>query len=257
MKLLLTNDDGVRADGINVLASTLSDVAEVFVVAPDRERSATSHSFTLFDPLRVEKVGHNVWSVSGTPADCAYLGVLEFCKGADLVISGINHGYNLGADIFYSGTVAAAVESALRGYSAIAMSMGMGRGADFHRAARFCRALIQGMQGRRLPPRTLLSVNVPGPKEPLPPQDGPAYQITRLGERMYRDHVDSRTDPRGNTYYWIGGPVATDSEPPGTDVHAIHQGLISVTPLGLDLTHRQLLGDLPSWDVPGYRQIGT
>lgn len=255
MKLLLTNDDGVRADGINILASTLAEIAEVFVVAPDRERSATSHSFTLFDPLRVEKVGHNVWAVSGTPADCAYLGVLEFCKGADLVISGINHGYNLGADIFYSGTVAAAVESSLRGFSAIAMSMGVGRGADFHRAARFCKALVQSLQGKTMPPRTLLSVNVPGPKEPRPPEGMPAYQITRLGERMYRDHVDSRTDPRGNTYYWIGGPLAAANEPPGTDVHAIHQGLISVTPLGLDLTHQALLQALPSWEVEGYRHV--
>lgn len=253
MKLLLTNDDGVRADGLSILASTLSEIAEVYVVAPDRERSATSHSFTLFDPLRVEKVGTRVWSVSGTPADCAYLGLLEFCKGADLVISGINHGYNLGGDIFYSGTVAAAVEAAVRGVPAIAMSMGVGRGADFHRAARFCRSLVTGW--RPLPPRTLLSVNVPGPKEPPPPSDQPAYQITRLGERMYRDHVDSRTDPRGNTYYWIGGPLATASEPPGTDVHAVHQGLIAVTPLGLDLTHRELLGTLPSWDVPGFSLI--
>lgn len=255
MKLLLTNDDGVRADGLSILASVLSEVAEVYVVAPDRERSATSHSFTLFDPLRVEKVGHTVWSVSGTPADCAYLGLLEFAKGADFVISGINHGYNLGGDVFYSGTVAAAVEASLRGTPSIAMSMGVGRGADFHRAARFCRSLVQGLKQNGLPPRTLLSVNVPGPKEPIPPDGAPAYQITRLGHRMYRDHVDSRTDPRGNTYYWIGGPLAAANEPPGTDVHAIHQGLISVTPLGLDLTHDGLLGTLPYWDVPGYLQI--
>jgi len=257
VKLLLTNDDGVRADGLSILANTLSEIAEVYVVAPDRERSATSHSFTLFDPLRVQKLGHNVWSVSGTPADCAYLGMLELCKGADVVISGINHGYNLGGDIFYSGTVAAAVEAALRGLPAIAMSMGVGRGVDFHPAARFCKSLVQGLLQHGIPPRTLLSVNVPGPKEPPPPEGQPAYQITRLGERMYRDHVDSRTDPRGNTYYWIGGPLASANEPPGTDVHAIHSGLISVTPLGLDLTHRELMSTLPSWDVPGYQLLAS
>jgi len=255
VKLLLTNDDGVRADGLAVLASVLSDIAEVFVVAPDRERSATSHSFSLYEPLRVEKVGHRVWAVSGTPADCAYLGVLEFCKDADWVISGINHGYNLGADVFYSGTVAAAVEASLRGFPSIAMSMGTGPGLDFHRAAQFCTALLTSWGTRPFPKRTLLSVNVPGPKEAPPSAGKLSYQITRLGERSYRSHVESRTDPRGNTYYWIGGPLAPAEEPPGTDVHAIRQGSISVTPLGLDLTHNALLSDLPTWEVPGYPHI--
>lgn len=255
MKLLLVNDDGVRADGLSVLASVLSEIAEVYVVAPDRERSATSHSFSLFEPLRVEKMGHRVWAVSGTPADCAYLGVLEFCKQADFVVSGINHGYNLGADVFYSGTVAAGVEAALRGFPAIAMSMGTGPGQDFHRAAQFCRALLLGLQGKPFPKRTLLSVNVPGPKEATTPEAQFCYQVTRLGERPYREQVEHRTDPRGHTYYWIGGPLAPTQEPPGTDVYAIHRGHVSVTPLGLDLTHQALLADLPTWQLPNLSRL--
>ena len=148
MKILVTNDDGVRADGLAMLAAQLGDLGEVWVVAPDRERSAVGHSFTLHEPLRVVKLAERTYSVSGTPADCVYLGVLELCRGADLVLSGINHGYNLGADIFYSGTVAGAVEAALRGVPAIAVSMGGGPGADFAPAARFCHALVRTVAER-------------------------------------------------------------------------------------------------------------
>ena len=263
MKILLTNDDGVRADGLAMLASRLGDLGEVFVVAPDRERSAVGHAFTLHEPLRVEKLGTRVYSVSGTPADCVYLGLLELCRDVELVLSGINHGYNLGADIFYSGTVAGAIEAALRGVPAIAVSMGGGRGADFAPAAVFCnalaRAMVRAVADGSLPEKTLLNVNVPGPLED-PAAAGAvsagAFRFTRLGQRNYRDRVEHRTDPRGNTYYWIGGAAEPCEDQPGTDVHAVHHGLVSVTPLGLDLTHQSLLQQLPGWQLAGFAAVG-
>lgn len=255
MKILLTNDDGVRADGLAVLASRLADLGTVHVVAPDRERSCTGHAFTLHEPLRVERVAQNWYSVSGTPADCVYLGVLELCPRPDLVISGINHGYNLGADIFYSGTVAGAVEAALRGLPAIAVSMGYRAGVDFAPAAQLCHALAQATLASQLPPQTVLNVNVPGPQHASSQTGRHTFMWTRLGQRVYREHVDSRTDPRGNTYYWIGGPAEPSADPPGTDAYAIHAGIASVTPLNLDLTHGDLLLKLPTWSLAGFEAV--
>jgi 5'-nucleotidase len=270
VKILITNDDGVRADGLAMLASRLGELGEVWVVAPDRERSAVGHAFTLHEPLRVEKLGNRVYSVSGTPADCVYLGLLELCRDVELVLSGINHGYNLGADIFYSGTVAGAIEAALRGVPSIAVSMGVGKGADFAPAAHFCKALVgalaRAVASGSLPEKTLLNVNVPGPAaaaaasaaviDAKPASAAPSFRWTRLGQRNYRDRVEHRTDPRGNTYYWIGGAAEPCEDQPGTDVHAVHHGLVSVTPLGLDLTHQSLLEQLPGWQLAGFAAVG-
>lgn len=255
MKILLTNDDGVRADGLAVLASRLSDLGTVYVVAPDRERSCTSHAFTLHEPLRVVQVAPRWHSVSGTPADCVYLGVLELCPRPDLVISGINHGYNLGSDVFYSGTVAGAVEAALRGVPSIAISMGYRAGVDHRGAAQLCHALAHAVMRGGLPKHSLLNVNVPGPDHLKPDAPTDTFMWTRLGQRTYREHVDSRTDPRGNTYYWIGGPAEQSVDDPGTDGYAVHRGVPSVTPLDLDLTHAELLEKLPSWELEGFRAI--
>ncbi len=265
MKIVLTNDDGIRAEGLRCLAEHLVDLGDVWVVAPDRERSATGHAFTLHEPLRVTPLhghGHKNarwYSVSGTPADCVYLAVLELCKGADLVVSGINHGYNLGSDIFYSGTVAGAVEAALRGVPAIAVSTAWAKRIDFAPAARLCHALCHAVLKEGLPPQTLLNVNVPPApgdprKEEAPPATG-TLCWTRLGQRVYRDQVESRTDPRGRTYYWIGGSVESTNDPPGTDMHAVHHGLASVTPLGLDMTHADLLERLPGWQLQGFEAV--
>lgn len=255
MNILLTNDDGVRADGLSMLASRLADLGSVYVVAPDRERSCTSHAFSVHEPLRVERVAPRWFSVSGTPADCVYLGVLELCPRPDLVISGINHGYNLGADIFYSGTVAGAIEAALRGLPAIAVSMGYASGVDFTPAAQLCHALVQAMARFELPRQTVLNINLPGPEHARPAEAHSTFMWTRLGQRNYREHVDSRTDPRGNTYYWIGGPAAPCDNLPGTDSYAVHNGIASVTPLNLDLTHGELLTKLPEWELPGYTAL--
>lgn len=255
MNILLTNDDGVRADGLSVLASRLSDLGTVYVVAPDRERSCTGHAFTMHDPLRVDRVAPGWYAVSGTPADCVYLGIFELCPTPDLVVSGINHGYNLGSDVFYSGTVAGAVEAALHDIPAIAVSMGYGPGVDFGPAAALVHALVRAAHSHRLPEGTVLNVNLPGPAHVRPEVPRHHFMWTRLGQRDYHKRVDSRTDPRGVTYYWIGGPPQANDDPPGTDAFAVHSGLGSVTPLTLDLTHHDVLSTLPTWQLTGFTAI--
>ena len=253
--IMLANDDGIRSTGIRALARRLADLGELVVVAPDRERSATSHAFTLDRPLRCEEIEPSWFSVDGTPADCVYLGLLKICaRKPDLVVSGINHGFNLGSDVFYSGTVAGAVEAALRDVPAIAMSLEWKRGMhktedSFDRAAQFAHALARAVLSEGLPPGTLLNVNVP--------QDPPAkgYRWTRLGKRLYRDQVDERADLRGRRYYWIGGPATGYGDVPGSDCHAVRDGVVSVTPLDLDLTHAGLLERLPEWNVDGFDRV--
>ena len=254
-RILVSNDDGIEASGIQVLAETLADLGDVYVVAPDRERSATGHAFTLSHPLRVDKIEERWFAVDGTPADCVYLGLHKLVGGKpDLVVSGINHGYNLGSDVFYSGTVAGAVEAALRDVPAIAISLehrpGKTRDRErFRPAARFAHALGRAVLERGLPPGTLLNVNVPAAASPKD------FQWTRLGRRVYREQVEERDDIRGRRYYWIGGaPVHVDHEP-GSDGAAVTRGHVAVTPLGLDLTHDGLLSKLPGWQVEGFDAV--
>jgi 5'-nucleotidase len=253
--ILVSNDDGVRSAGIRALARHLSDLGDVIVVAPDRERSATSHAFTLDRPLRTEKIQDGWFSVDGTPADCVYLGLLKICQTKPaLLVSGINHGFNLGSDVFYSGTVACAVEAALRDTPAMAVSLEWHKGmrdneAAFESAARFTHALARAILAEGLPQGTLLNVNVP--HEPAPK----GYRWTKLGKRLYRDQVDERADLRGRRYYWIGGPAAGYGDVPGSDCHAVRDGVVSVTPLDLDLTHAGLLEKLPGWRVEGFEAV--
>jgi 5'-nucleotidase len=253
--IMLANDDGIQSMGIQALARRLADLGDLIVVAPDRERSATSHAFTLDRPLRCEEIEPGWFSVDGTPADCVYLGLIKICpRKPDLVVSGINHGFNLGSDIFYSGTVACSVEAALREVPAIAMSLEWKRGMlesehSFAPAAAFAHALARAVLAEGLPPGTLLNVNVPS--EPTPN----GYRWTRLGKRLYRDQVDERADLRGRRYYWIGGPAAGYGDVPGSDCHAVRDGAVSVTPLDLDLTHAGLLERLPDWNVEGFERV--
>lgn len=252
---MLANDDGIRSTGIHALARKLDDLGEIWVVAPDRERSATGHAFTLDRPLRCEELEPRWFSVDGTPADCVYLGILKICpRKPDLVVSGINHGFNLGSDVFYSGTVAGAVEAALRDVPAIAMSLEWKRGMHkteepFAHAAEFAHALGRAVLAAGLPPGTLLNVNVP--VEPRPS----GYRWTKLGKRLYRDQVDERADLRGRRYYWIGGPAAGYGDVPSSDCHAVRDGVVSVTPLDLDLTHAGLLDKLPEWSLDGFDRV--
>jgi len=247
--ILVTNDDGVTAPGIRALAEALRQVGDVVVCAPDRERSATSHALTLDRPLRVDELEPGVFAIDGTPADCSYLGLLHLVpRPPALCVSGINHGYNLGSDIFYSGTVAGAVEAALRGVPAIAISLERHTPSDFAAAAAFARALAAEVIARgpgAIPEAALLNVNLPR---------GPVtdFQTTFLGRRVYRDQVDVRQDLRGRSYYWIGGPEESATDVPGSDCSAVKAGLASITPLGLDLTHGNLLKDLAGWNVGSF-----
>ena len=247
--ILVTNDDGVTAPGIRAAAAALREIADVIVCAPDRERSASSHALTLDRPLRVDELEPGVFAVDGTPADCTYLALLHLVpRRPAMCVSGINHGYNLGSDVFYSGTVAGAVEAALRGVPSIAISMERHVPADFQPAASFVRALVAEALARgegAIPPSSLLNVN-------LPRGAVADYQITFLGRRVYRDQVDVRQDLRGRSYYWIGGPEENATDAPGSDCSVVQAGLASVTTLGLDLTHAGLLRELANWQVGSF-----
>lgn len=248
--ILLSNDDGLGTHGLCAMEQAVADLGELLVVAPDRDRSGSSHSITLDRPLRVQEVGaasHGLvqHAVSGTPVDCVYLALHHLApRRPALCISGINHGYNLGADVFYSGTVAAAIEATLRGIPSIALSMQRHLPFDPARAAALGRTLAQHVLARGLPPRLLLNVNLPAVSA------GEAHW-TRLGARRYHDVVDARQDLRGRSYYWIGGPEATVDELPGTDGHAVSTGRGSITPLGLDLTDTDALRRLSQVPLPG------
>jgi 5'-nucleotidase len=249
--ILVTNDDGVMAPGIRAAAAALRDIGEVVVAAPDRERSAASHSISLDRPLRVDEIEPGTFAIDGTPVDCVYLALLHLVpRRPALVVSGINNGYNLGSDVFYSGTVAGAVEGALRGVPALAVSLERRRPQDFTHAAAFLGALAGELVRRgegALPDASLLSVNVP-------PGPVTGYRVTFLGRRVYRDQVDVRQDLRGRSYYWIGGPEENATDLPGSDCSAVREGVVSVTPLGLDLTHARLIGELVGWQVGNFVQ---
>ncbi len=248
--LRVCNDDGVRAPGIEALAAAMTELGEVVVVAPDREMSAMSHSISLHRPLRVEEIRRNWYSVDGTPVDCAYLGLLHLApRKPALVVSGVNAGYNLGTDVFYSGTVAAAVEGALRKIPAIAVSRERGYGDDYGPAAALARALGAAVLEHGLPPGILLNVNVPSAKGPA------GYRWTCLGERLYHDKVDVRSDPRGRKYFWIGGPEVGFGDVPDSDCLAVRDGVCSVTPLELDFTHQPLLAEVPGWRLDGFEHV--
>jgi 5'-nucleotidase len=250
VRVLLSNDDGVHAAGLRALAAAF-DGDEVWVVAPDREQSASSHAISLHRPLRLVEVAPRWFSVDGTPTDAAYMGLNLVLREArpDVVVSGVNHGPNLGNDVLYSGTVAAAMEAALLGVNAIAVSLAAPPPHDFEEAARFAAALARRVVEVPPPAPLLLNVNVPA---------GPirGYRFVRLGRRTYGNEVVEKTDPRGRKYYWIGGEGGARSEDiPGSDCNAVFQdGLVAVTPLHLDLSHDPVLRELRSWTVPGYRK---
>ncbi|MDZ4696808.1 MAG: 5'/3'-nucleotidase SurE [Deltaproteobacteria bacterium] len=249
--ILISNDDGIAAPGIAALVESVQSLGDIVVVAPDRERSAASHSISLDRPLRVDTLAEGRYAVNGTPVDCVYLGLLHLVpRTPDLCISGINAGFNLGSDVFYSGTVAAAVEAALRGVPAMAVSLQRHDKPNYRPAAELARALAAEALDRgprAIPQGALLNINCP---TGLLGQ----YEITFLGRRVYRDQVEVRSDLRGRAYYWIGGPEEHAEDVPGSDMSAIRAGHASVTPLGLDMTHRLLLKDLQNWDVRDFVQ---
>jgi len=246
MNVLITNDDGIFAPALLRLRDVLSPLGEVTVIAPDRNQSATSHSLTLHRPFRIREHEPGVYSVDGTPTDCvvaAWYGLLE--EPPDLVVSGINHGPNMGEDVFYSGTVAAAIEGALQGAMAIACSLVTRELTDYVEPAAFIGRLARRVVDEGMPRRSLLNVNMPH----RPWDEIRGVQITRLGSRVYRDTLVRKVDPRGQDYYWIGGedPIWEPAE--GTDFHAVHSGYVSVTPMRLDLTDEPAIEGMRGWKL--------
>jgi 5'-nucleotidase len=242
--ILVSNDDGIHAAGLAALAAALEKVGEVYVVAPDRERSAVGHALTLHRPLRVESVGPRRFAVNGTPTDCVNLAILGILPvRPDVVVSGINNGSNLGDDVTYSGTVSAAMEGTLLGVPALAVSLiDAADGADYGPAARAAVELTRLLLRDRESGVTLLNANVPRGRPK-------GLRLTRLGRRVYSEKVTEERDPRGKVYYWIGaGPPAWEAGE-DSDFAAVHAGYVSVTPLHLDLTSYDGLRALKTWET--------
>jgi len=247
MRILVTNDDGYLAIGINTLAEAARRLGKVDIVAPDREQSASSHSLTLHFPLRATRLRDGVTMVDGTPTDCVMLAVGELLdERPDIVLSGVNHGANLGDDVLYSGTVAAAMEATLLGIPAIAFSY-TGRDPEDIPAWTdiLTRLLEQLIRREDFPKDTLLNVNLPA----IPPDEVAGVRITTLGRRVYVDSLTRAQDPSGREYFWIGGGQSRWWGAPTSDFRAIHSGCISITPLHLDLTNHDLVEEIGRWEM--------
>jgi 5'-nucleotidase len=244
VKILVSNDDGYLATGIILLADMLAEIADVVVVAPDRNHSGASNSLTLHAPLRIHEVTNGRYFVNGTPSDCVHLalsGFLDF--EPDIVVSGINHGANLGDDVIYSGTVAAAMEGRFLGFPAIAVSLVGQQGNQFASAATVARNLVQRLQENPLPNDVILNVNVPD----RPYTELKGIYATRLGFRHRSEPLIKSKDLQDQTIYWIGAAGAGQDAGPGTDFDTIEQGAVSITPLKVDLTRHEALPRLDEW----------
>lgn len=246
--ILISNDDGVYSKGLRALAKRLKKLGRVIIVAPDQERSAASHALTLHRPLRVKKMARDFYAVDGTPTDCINLGINEVIKQRpDLIVSGINRGANLGDDVYYSGTVSAALEGGLMGVPSIAIStVGRDR-VYFEPAARFVAMLAKKVLKEGLPPGVILNVNAPN--QPTP--DLKNYQFTELGKRNYDKIIVEKIDPRGKKYYWIGGEDAGFEDLPNTDCKVVAEGKFSITPLHVNITDKTSLKKLRKWRLTG------
>jgi 5'-nucleotidase len=250
MHILVTNDDGVTAPGLAVMAQALLDVGRVSVIAPDRNWSASGHVKTMHKPLRATPAhvidGVTAFSTNGAPSDCvalALLGLLDV--PVELVVSGINPNANVGHDVTYSGTVTSAMEAAISGVPGIAVSVNGAETHGYAAAAEIATRIVRAVIEHGLPPHTLLNVNVPA----RPAAEMQGVRITRMGMRAYQDHLVTRTDPAGRPYYWIGGARADEPLEPGTDITALAEGYVSVTPLSLDLTADSALAVLEGWSL--------
>jgi 5'/3'-nucleotidase len=246
VRILLSNDDGCRAEGLHQLAEAFKGFAAVTIVAPDRNRSGASNSLTLDGPLRLHHDAPGVICVDGTPTDCVHLAITGLLdESPDMVVSGINAGANLGDDVLYSGTVAAAMEGRFLGFPAVAVSLVLDQsgGRHYTSAARFTSELVKRLGTHPLPADTILNVNVPD----LPWDEIKGAEATRLGHRHRSEPVLRDTDPRGRPIYWIGPPGAEQDAGPGTDFDAIRRRYISVTPIQVDLTRYAAMDNLSQW----------
>ena len=247
VRILITNDDGIHAEGIKALENALLEVGDVFVVAPESEMSGASHSLTLARPLRIRQIDERHWTVDGTPTDCVTLAlnrILPIEQRPHICASGINHGANLGDDATYSGTVAGALEATILGVPAIAFSLAVSRNQDFTESAKIARQMIEKAIKEGLPDGTLLNINVPK-------GTSKGIRVTKQGFKDARPVISEHTDPRGKLYYWIGeernGFHADEGG--GTDFEAIDEGFVSVTPMRSDLTNHQAIELLKNWEI--------
>ena len=244
MKILLSNDDGYQAEGLATLAAALAGLAEIVIVAPDRNQSGASHSLTLDMPLRVGRTREGVFYVNGTPTDCVHLAITGLLETEpDMVIAGINHGANLGDDVLYSGTVAAAVEGRFLGLPAIAVSLAASNPKNFAAAGRAIQVIFKRLCESPLPADTILNINVPD----LEWEQIGGFEATRLGYRHRSEPVIQSADPKGRPVFWVGAAGQGQDAGPGTDFHAIDNARVSVTPLHIDLTRHQAVPALAAW----------
>jgi 5'-nucleotidase len=252
LNILVSNDDGAHAAGIAALTTAMRQIGVVSVVAPDRNRSGASHSLTLTRPLRTQNIENSypqnkgilALSVDGTPTDCVHLGIGGLMYDLpDIVVSGINNGANLGDDVLYSGTIAAAMEGRFLGFPAIAISLAGEKCTHYETAGIVARKIVELLRQKLLPAATVLNVNVPD----LPIEDIKGFEITRLGTRHRSEAIYKDKDPRGETIYWVGPAGEIDDATEGTDFWAIENGKVSITPLHADLTNYQAFDSLSSW----------
>ena len=246
MHILLSNDDGVQATGLHKLAHALHEVADITVVAPNRNRSAASNSLTIERPIRAVEFKSNWFSVDGTPTDCVHLGITGLLKKEpDMVVSGINPGANMGDDVIYSGTVAAAMEGRFLGLPAVAVSINSLQPQSFEDAARVTKSLVQQIIAKPFPEDAILNVNIPD----IPLEQIQGFATTRLGNRHKAEPAIMSHDPRGKPIYWVGAAGPEQDAGPGTDFHAVNNNFVSVTPLQVDLTRYNAMDAVKSWLV--------
>jgi len=251
MNILISNDDGIESPGLHFLASALETLGQVTVVAPHRERSTSGHSLTLHKPLRCKEVAPNRFAVSGTPADCVYMATRLLMKSKpDVIVSGINRGANLGNDVYYSGTVAAAREGAYYGVNAVAVSLCFnehGQATDPHwdSAAHFAKIIVEKILHHNEPVKRLINVNVPN----LPLKKIRGIRLAKQGLRYYSDLVTTEIDPRKKPYYWLGGEYKGFEKIPGSDCVIVDGGYVAVTPLKLDSTDYEIMEEFKKWET--------
>jgi len=263
MKILISNDDGIHAAGINALASRLAKDHDVYVVAPDSERSATGHALTLHRPIRMQEIFldpaiKQAFAISGTPSDCVKLALNALLPDIkfDVLVSGINHGPNLGSDVIYSGTVSAALEGAINGIPSMAVSLinGNDKSANFRHSADFIADFLPTAMKVGIPPRSILNINTPA----VPRDLFAGVKITPLGTRMYTDTYERREDPRGNVYFWLAGELIDSKSTDETDVEAVRDNMVAVTPVHYDLTNYSALARLEdNFDQANIQLIGN
>ncbi|MGI6144377.1 MAG: 5'/3'-nucleotidase SurE [Clostridia bacterium] len=253
MRILVTNDDGIRSPGVQVLAQKMLELGDVVLAAPLEEKSAIGHGITIRDPIRVRKIKvdgvEQAWGINGTPADCVKLGLAELMDHkCDLVISGINCGPNMGTDVLYSGTVSAAIEGVILGIPSLAVSLASWDSEDYTDAAEIVNRLVKYLLENKLtlPRGTLLNVNIPAVKK----EEILGYKVTILGERQYENRFEKRLDPRGNPYYWsVGKLLPFTEETLDYDVVAVEKNYVSITPIQFDLTNYKIIQEVKDWGL--------